>query len=145
MGYFVGPNLERKIQEYDLADLDVLLLSIANGTGVWPGDLAAHAKPEQLETLRIIFYSMLHKYGLKSEFIVKMTPSISTVAMHFKAAPATQRRTGGVVRIASADEEQPASIKPGDVQTEDMTNLFSESDPLLLSQNESAQSNEKGE
>ena len=143
MGYFVGPNLERKTQEYDLADLDVLLSSIASGAGVWPGDLAAHALPEQLETLRIIFYSMLHKYGLKSEFVVKMTPALSNVTMCFKFAAAAPKRTGGVVRVSAVGEEAPIVVKPGDVQTEDMEGLFSETDPLLLKTQST--DNEKGE
>lgn len=132
MSYFIGHNLDRKIQEYDLADLDTLLSSIANGTGTWPGDLAAPAPANQLETLRVIFYSMLHKYGLKSEFIVKMSPALLSVSIHFKYAAAQPKRTGGVIRVGSVDNVTPAFM-PAATEQLDTSALFSTDDPLLSS------------
>ena len=131
MSYFVGKNLARKIQEYDLLELDMLLGSIANGTGKWPGELGMPTPDDCLETMRVVVYSLLHKYGLKSEFVVKMVPSKSVIMINFKHAPATQRRTGGIQRLDSAISPTTTSGAVMETMKEDMTGLFAGGDPLL--------------
>lgn len=85
MAYFIGRNLVRKIAEFSLEDLDKKLNDVIAGTDNWTGDVILTVGDiDSLEPLRIIVYSLLHKYGQKESFQVKMFPSMGRLSIVMK-------------------------------------------------------------
>lgn len=126
MSYFTGPNLDRKIFQYDLEDLDKILAKVVSGESAWPGDYAVPADSSMLESLRIVLYSILHKYGLKELFQVKLVPSKQMLTINLKAE-AAKLRTGGIHLLK--EPLPPPSPKPGDVLgDEGLGSIFEEAD-----------------
>lgn len=73
MTYFIGDNLDRRIRDLGLLDLEQKLVSITEGSGSWPaGELQIPAAENQLEQVRTVLYSLLHRHGLKDQFTVKV-------------------------------------------------------------------------
>lgn len=103
MSYFNGKNLERKIKEFALEELDEILKQLVNEEGQWPGDLAVPAEADILEATRVVLYSMLHKYGLKDEFRVKMFSDKKVIVVGLKAGSGScsVRRKGNIQKWGS--------------------------------------------
>jgi hypothetical protein len=110
MGYFRGSQLQRKIQEYDLADLDQVLANIANDTdNHWPvGGYIIEAQPALLEPTRIVLYSMLHSHHLKTQFTVRINYDEAAVYIDMKGTVGQcirQIRQGAVRMAGSATSD----------------------------------------
>lgn len=129
MSYFTGFNLDRKVQEYELTDLDTALRSTADGQP-WSGDVTLSIDPAFLESLRTVVYSLLHHYGLKGQFIVKLSSGLSQIKVMHRTSPL--RTQPAHIQVAQAG---PIQAGAGDDAV--MDNIFADGqDPLLLDKEE---------
>jgi hypothetical protein len=101
MSYFTGKNLEQRIKDFDLGEFDLALRDFME-TEYWPGVLQVPASADILESTRNVLYSMLHRYGLKDLFTVKLVLSREMLTVERKVDKALVRvdnratRSGGV-------------------------------------------------
>jgi hypothetical protein len=136
MPYLSAAKLEERVRDAGLQPLSDLLHQVVIGKELWAGPSTIEVKPEGREQIRNLIYGLLHHIGLK-EFFQVTAPQPDVLVVDKKKC---QKHT-----VTSITNTVVEPVEFGAVQEEDMADLFSESDPLLLSQNESAQSNEKGE
>jgi hypothetical protein len=121
MSYYVGKNLDMRVRAFGLEPIRDYLVNVSAGKEDWVDGVKIVPKtPEEMEQLRITLYSLLHETGLKQMIQVRMT--FGELTMWRKKEP---KKAGYHIPRTS----QPESA--GDVLSEDMTNLFDESDPLI--------------
>lgn len=122
MSYYTGKNLDRKVKEYGLETVDTILQSVANGTGRWQGDLAItvpHGEDTSLDSLRIVIYSIIHRYGLKDRFKVRMVPVLRQVQIIAAAVGTARHRTYiDIMGQATGPTPVPGSIEEDKYLTE---------------------------
>ena len=123
MSYYVGKNLELRVRAFGLEQLQEYLTAVAAGQENWTDGIEVRpGKPDDIEQLRITVYSLLHDTGLKPIIQVRAT-----------AGQLTLWKKKGQEK---ADIHIPRTVPMefGAVETEDMTSLFDEKDPLLESE-----------
>lgn len=138
MGYFTGQLLKRKIEEYELEDLDQKLAGIANGSdGSWPdGGYGVPVIPAYLESTRIVLYSMLHYYKVKKQFTVKADYHNFVVYIDKKKSPigvgsvyassSIRKRSGDIFIPSVTDAGHRHSLQDVPAVSEDLGSLFRE-------------------
>lgn len=74
MSYYQGNKLDKKVEAFGLTNLKELLTKVKAGEVTWPGTYKiTPAAADQIESLRILLYSILHAAQVKDQFKVKLT------------------------------------------------------------------------
>ena len=112
MAYFTGHNLVRKVREYDLEELDDAL-QVFTDSGYWPGELEAEADTSLLEPMRVVMYSLLHKHGIKEQFVVKVkwAARLLTIDLKMKADDIEKLRSGGLKKADRPAQEDAPNLR----------------------------------
>jgi hypothetical protein len=131
MAYFTGQLLERKVQEYSLAELDTKLAAIATGTDdTWPtGGFLIPASADIIESCRIVLYSILHSHGLKQAFIIRARYATNILSVDKRNSPGKSRRADVMYTDAPALGTSTNHSRPGPPPAvpEDLRSIFDDS------------------
>ena len=124
MTYYVGKNLQNRIQDYGLSELYTILHQYSLDQAPWPGTYQiTPATPEQLEPIRVTIYSILHETATKPNFKVKM--HLGSLLVEIKNQ-SRRVQTAGLINQPGSGLEPG---RPGEAESEDLSGVFSP-DPL---------------